>query len=92
MHVIPRISYKLCLVRRRETFSPECQEALCLAYLDACRIGRMPNVRPLAALDICTSGPEVKYFFPNSTQLSMKFILLINIEMPTFVNMVNTIS
>ena len=44
------------------------------------------------------SGPEVIKLFPCSTQLSMKFILLINVKMPTivdsltFIIMINTTS
>ena len=43
-------------------------------------------------------GPEVIKLFSCSTQLSMKFILLINVEMPTivgiliFISMINTTS
>ena len=43
-------------------------------------------------------GPEVIKLFSYSTQLSMKFILLINVKMPTivsiltFINMINTTS
>ena len=43
-------------------------------------------------------GPEVIKHFPYSTQLSTKFILLINVKMPTIVgiltliSMINTIS
>ena len=42
------------------------------------------------------SGPEVIKLFSCSTQLSMKFILLINVKMPTivgisiFISMINT--
>ena len=42
------------------------------------------------------SGPEVIKLFPSSTQLSKKFILLINVKMPTivgiltFISMINT--
>ena len=42
------------------------------------------------------TGPEVIQLFPCSTQLSTKFILLINVKMPTivvilaFINMINT--
>ena len=42
------------------------------------------------------SGPEVIKHFPCSTQLSIKFILLINVKMPTivgiltFISMINT--
>ena len=41
-------------------------------------------------------GPEVIKFFPWSTQLNTKFILLINVKMPTvvgiltFISMINT--
>ena len=41
-------------------------------------------------------GPEVIILFPCSTQLSTKFILLINVKMPTivgilaFISMINT--
>ena len=41
-------------------------------------------------------GPEVRKLFPCSTQLSTKFILLINVKMPTivgiltFISMINT--
>ena len=38
------------------------------------------------------SGPEVIKLFSYSTQLSTKFILLINDEMPTFISMINTTS
>ena len=43
------------------------------------------------------SGPEVIKLFPCSTQLSTKFILLINVKMPTivaltFISMINTAS
>ena len=38
------------------------------------------------------SGPEVIKLFPFSTQLSMKFILLIYVEMPTFVGILTYIS
>ena len=44
------------------------------------------------------SGPEVIKLFSYSTQLSMKFILLINVKMPTivgiltFISMINTTS
>ena len=44
------------------------------------------------------SGPEVIKLFPRSTQLSTKFILLINVKMPkiagilTFISMINTTS
>ena len=37
-------------------------------------------------------GPEVIKLFPCSTQLSMKFILLINVEMPTIVGILTFIS
>ena len=36
--------------------------------------------------------PEVIKLFPCSTQLSMEFILLINVKMPTFISMTNTTS
>ena len=39
-----------------------------------------------------TPAPEVIKRFPCSTQLSTKFILLINVKMPTFISMINTIS
>ena len=41
-------------------------------------------------------GPEVKKLFSYSTQLSMEFIMLINVKMPTivgiltFISMINT--
>ena len=44
------------------------------------------------------TGPEVIFFFSCSTQLSTKFILLINVKMPTivgiltFISMINTTS
>ena len=37
-------------------------------------------------------GPEVINFFPCSTQLSTKFILLINVKMPTSVGILTFIS
>ena len=42
-------------------------------------------------MKLSTSGPEV-INFPCSTQLSMKFILLINVKMPAIVSMINTTS
>ena len=39
-----------------------------------------------------SSGPNVIKLFSYSTQLSMKFILLINVKMPTSVSMINTTS
>ena len=45
-----------------------------------------------------TTGPEVIKLFLSSTQLNMKFIILINVKMPTnvgiliFMSMINTIS
>ena len=38
------------------------------------------------------SGPEVIKLFPFSTQLSMKFIMLINVKMPTLVGILTIIS
>ena len=37
-------------------------------------------------------GPEVIKLFPGSTQLSIKFILLINVKMPTTVDILTFIS
>ena len=39
-----------------------------------------------------TTGPEVIKCFSFSTQLSMKFILLINVKMPTIVGILTFIS
>ena len=45
-----------------------------------------------------TPGPEIIKLFSRTTQLSMKFILLINVKMPTvvgiltFISMINTTS
>ena len=38
-----------------------------------------------STFDNVRSGPEVIKLFPCSTQLNMKFFLLINVEMPTVV-------
>ena len=53
----------------------------------------------LYVFNLCSlSGLEVIKLFPFSTQLSMKFILLINVKMPTivgiltFICMINTTS
>ena len=49
-------------------------------------------------LAVICPGPEVIQLFPCSTQLNTKYILLINVKMPTFVgiftfiSMVNTTS
>ena len=46
----------------------------------------------------CSSGPEVTKLFLCPSQLSMEFILFINVKMPinvgilTFISMINTIS
>ena len=51
----------------------------------------------ILSLALC-SGPEVIKLFSYSTQLSTKFILLINVKMPTsvgiltFISMINTTS
>ena len=37
-------------------------------------------------------GPEIIKLFPSSTQLSTKFILLINVKMPTIVGILTFIS
>ena len=37
-------------------------------------------------------GPEVIQLFPSSTQLSTKFVLLINVKMPTIVGILTFIS
>ena len=50
----------------------------------------------LILLCVCVPGPEVIQFFSCSTQLSIKFIMLINVKMPTivgiltFISMINT--
>ena len=41
---------------------------------------------------IRASGPEVIKLFPCSTQLSMKFLLLINVKMPTTVGILTFMS
>ena len=42
---------------------------------------------------ICSKpGPEVIKLFPCSTQLSMKFFLLINVKMPTIVGILTFMS
>ena len=54
-----------------------------------------PEIR-YCPVDCATPGPEVIKLFSNSTQLSMKFILPINVKMPavvgvlTFINTINT--
>ena len=42
--------------------------------------------------DTDQTGPEVIKLFPYSTQLSKKFILLINVKMPTIVGILTFIS
>ena len=57
-----------------------------------------PSVRKWLKIMISEARPEVIKLFPCSTQLSTKFILLINVEMPTiveiltFMGMINTTS
>ena len=46
----------------------------------------------LSWLVCAVSGPEVVKLFSCSTQLSMKFILLINVKMPTIVGILTFIS
>ena len=47
----------------------------------------------LHVFDLCSlSGLEVIKLFPFSTQLSMRFILLINVKMPTIVGILTFIS
>ena len=41
---------------------------------------------------MCKPGPEVIKLFPCSTQLSMKFFLLINVKMPTIVGILTFMS
>ena len=53
---------------------------------------------PMLIYIVDMPGPEVIKLFPYSTQLIMKFILLINVKMPTtvgiltFISMINTTS
>ena len=53
---------------------------------------------PITAVELNKPGPEVLKLFSCSTQLSMKIILLMNVNMPTivdiltFMSMVNTTS
>ena len=42
--------------------------------------------------NLCQSGPEVIKLFSCSTQLSMKFFLLINVKMPTIVGILTFMS
>ena len=42
--------------------------------------------------EISKSGPEIVKLFPCSTQLSMKFFLLINVKMPTIVGILTFMS
>ena len=44
------------------------------------------------SVTLTTSGPEAIKLFSCSTQLSTKFILLINVEMPTIVGILTFIS
>ena len=52
----------------------------------------------LASISLSNTGPEIIKLFPCSTQLSTKFMLLINVKMPTivdiltFISMINTTS
>ena len=54
--------------------------------------------RNVPKVETFTPGPEVIKLFPCSTRLSWKFILLLNVKMPTiigiltFVSMINTTS
>ena len=71
-------------------------------YINTCRFPRKLFEQKAAWLSIDTSserpGPEVIKLFSCSTQQSTKFILLINVKMPTivgiltFVSMTNTTS
>ena len=47
---------------------------------------------PLIKIMLRGSGPEVVRLFSCSTQVSMKFILLINVKMPTVVGILTFIS
>ena len=62
------------------------------AYLSCESIGWIPLVTgPGDISPVNNSGPEV-IFFSRSTQLNMKFILLINVKMPTSVGILIFIS
>ena len=51
------------------------------------------NLNVLSKVDIYPRpGPEVIKLFSNSTQLSMTFILLINVKMPSIVGILTLIS
>ena len=61
--------------------------------------GKLRRTNPMRQLKVSSfehPGPEVIKLFPYSTQLSTKFILLINVKMPTivgiltFISMINT--
>ena len=68
-----------------------------LSSANAFSEGLMPKI-PLKKYPKFLTGPEVIKLFPHSTQLSSKFILLINVKMPTivgiltFISMINTTS
>ena len=44
------------------------------------------NMPDLLIIDLDQSGPQVIKLLSSSTQLSMKFILLLNVKMPTIVS------
>ena len=50
------------------------------------------NVPSWIRIKVNNAGPEVIKLFPCSTQLSTEFILLINVKMPTIVDILTFIS
>ena len=53
------------------------------------KLGEKPH---FAKIMVISSGPEVIKLFSCSTQLSMKFFLLINVKMPTMVGILTFMS
>ena len=51
-----------------------------------------PSAQHVSAYSIELPGPEVIKLIPCSTQMSMKFFLLINVNMPTVVSILTFIS
>ena len=86
----PSTIFKTCLTNAEcSVTDSECRDGTC-----QCTLGLSHD----PATDTCTpckyigAGPEVIKLFSCSTQLSTKFILLINVKMPTIVGILTFIS
>ena len=79
--------YSHCILTVKYWFNPR----KCPTWLKNCWCDLKPYWIDYCSVKMLCSGPELN-FFSCSTQLSMKFIILINVKMPTIVGILTFIS